>query len=180
MRLNKILIIIAVILLFSHTSFAQIDKSTDVIPESIMNTNLQSLNGTYFRLSEGQWKVKVILLWGSWCPPCWLSADELNKVYRNFAKRDVEIIGLTSEDPRKERRSVLRFVRSHRIRFKIGWIDMNLATIMAPKPSVPQILVITHEGRVVKRFIGYNPIQNATLTELNEIVGRYSSKESLK
>ncbi len=177
--MSKPLILIAAALLFSFSAFAQETTSADSLPGSLMNKNIQTLDGKRFRLAAAKSKVGIILLWASWCGPCRFAANGLNEVRGDYDNRRVEIIGLTAENPVQDRKSVRKFVRANKIRFKIGWIDQQTAVVLAANPAVvPQILVITNDGRVVKRFIGYNP--EKTLAQLNTIVGQYLTEPNKK
>jgi thiol-disulfide isomerase/thioredoxin len=177
--MSKPLTLITAILLLSFSIFGQEAATSDSLPENIMNKNIQSLDGKSFRLAESRGKVSIILLWASWCGPCWFAAKDLNKVRGDYDNRNVEIIGLTAENSREDRKSVRKFVRTNKIGFKIGWIDEQTAVSLAATPAViPQIMVITNDGHVVKRFLGYNPMPQKTLAELNAVVNQYLIKQS--
>lgn len=171
MSVSRGLIIMAAALFFSCTGYAQDNASLEKLPPSVMKASILNLDGTSFRLAEGKGKVKIVLLWASWCGPCWLAADALNKVHADYLRREVEIVGLTPENPRTDRRSVRKFIRTHRIRFKIGWADEEMAKLLiGGHPSVPQIIVVTNDGRIIKRLLGYNPNPETTLKQLSEAV----------
>jgi hypothetical protein len=96
----------------------------------------------------------------------------LNKQTEAYARRNVEIIGLSVDDPVEDEKSFRIFISSFKNRFKIGRIDEKLAKVMlANKPSIPQILVGTNSGQVVKRLHGYHPTKS--LVHLEEAVEQY-------
>ena len=175
----KPLLLIAATLLLNFSVFAQEATSPDSLPKNIMNKNIYTLEGNLFRLVETKGKVSIVLLWASWCGPCRFAANGLNEVRGDYDNRNVEIIGLTSENPRRDRKSVRKFVRANRIRFNIGWIDQQTAVALAANRTViPQILVIANDGRVVKRFLGYNPSPQKTLAELSAVVDQYLNEQN--
>ena len=178
--MSKLSILVVAILLLSFSAFAQEAAATsDSLPEKVMTQNIQSLDRTSFRLAESRGKVSIVLLWASWCGPCRFAANALNKVRGDYDNRNVEIIGLTAENPRTDRKSVRKFVRANKIGYEIGWIDQQTAVALAANHAViPQILVITNDGRVVKRFLGYNPMPQKTLGELNAVVDQFLTEQN--
>ena len=75
-----------------------------------------------------------------------------------YAGRDVEFIGLTTEDPRTSSHRVKKFVRDVNFGFRLGWADHETArTLMNGRGSIPQTLVIDADGRVVNHWSGYSP-----------------------
>src|SRR6476659_11358163 len=113
------------------------------LPEKLLAHKIQPLEGKSFRLSDFQSKVLVIKLWASWCGPCRREIPEYEKVRKEFAGRDVEFIGLTTEDPEDAFEKVNQFVRQTRFGFRIGWADREMALIlMNGRGSIPQTVVV--------------------------------------
>src|SRR5688500_15778672 len=69
------------------------------LPEKVLQRRIRTLDNNYFRLAEFQGKVIVINLRASWCGPCRREVPEYEAVRREFLGRNVEFIGLTTEDP---------------------------------------------------------------------------------
>lgn len=128
------------------------------LPESFRERQIKALDGGSFRFADFHGKVIVINLWASWCGPCRREVPEYEKVRKAYAGRDVEFIGLTTEDPRVSSESVNKFVRDISFGFRLGWADGQTArTLMNGKNSIPQTLVIDASGAVVKHWSGYSP-----------------------
>lgn len=99
----------------------------------------------------------VVNLWATWCGPCRREVPDYEKVRKEYAGRDVEFIGLTTEDPVTTRNRVQKFVRDFNFKFRIGWVDRETAHIlMNGRNVIPQTLVISAEGRVISHWSGYN------------------------
>jgi len=129
-----------------------------VLPESLRERQIKGLNNGNFRLADFHGKVIVINLWASWCGPCRREAPEYEKVRKEYADRNVEFIGLTTEDPRVASDTVNRFLRDVKFGFRLGWADHETArTLMNGRNGIPQTLVIDGDGRVVKSWSGYSP-----------------------
>jgi hypothetical protein len=72
----------------------------------------------------------------------------------------VEFIGLTSpgNDPEPER--VKAFVREQQVTYTIAYSeDEFFGSLMQGRNSIPQSYIITRDGHILKRFIGFSPVQ---------------------
>ena len=126
------------------------------LPESLRERSLKSLDNNSFRLGDFGGKVVVLNLWASWCGPCRREVPEYENVRKEFAGRNVEFIGLTTENPRTSSKRVREFVRSLNFGFRLGWADGETAdTLMNGSNAIPQTLVIAPDGRVVSHWEGY-------------------------
>lgn len=134
------------------------------LPESLLQRQLKSLDNSSFRLADFGGKVVVVNLWASWCGPCRREVPEYEKVRKEYAGRNVEFIGLTTEDPRTSSDRVKQFVRNFNFGFRLGWADRETArTLMNGSGAVPQTLVIAPDGRIVSHWDGYTRGQSGDL-----------------
>lgn len=128
------------------------------VPESLREREILALDKGSFRLADFSGKVLVINLWASWCGPCRREVPEYEKVRKVFVGREVEFIGLTTEDPRAALDRVNRFLRDISFGFRLGWADRDLArTLMNGKAAIPQTIVIDSAGHIVNHWVGYAP-----------------------
>lgn len=128
------------------------------LPESLRERQIKTLDSGSFRFADFKGKVLVINLWASWCAPCRREVPEYEKVRKAYAGREVEFIGLTTEDPRVASDRVNKFVRDFSFGFRVGWADRETArTLMNGNTAIPQTLVIDADGRVVNHWRGYSP-----------------------
>lgn len=133
------------------------------LPATMMERRIRTLDNNHFRLADFQGKVLVINLWASWCGPCRREVSEYENVRKDYLGRDVEFIGLTTEDPAEASERVNRFVRQTNFGFLLGWADRELArTLMNGRGSIPQTLVIDTQGNVVNHWVGYAPRHNGS------------------
>ena len=127
-----------------------------VLPESLLQHPLKSLDNSSFRLADFGGKVVVMNLWASWCGPCRAEVPEYEKVRKEYAGYAVELIGLTTEDPRTSSDRVKQFVRQFYFGFRQGWADRETAhTLMNGSRAIPQTLVIAPNGRIISHWDGY-------------------------
>jgi thiol-disulfide isomerase/thioredoxin len=131
-----------------------------ILPESVRERPIKGISNGSFRLADFKDKVIVINLWASWCGPCRREVPEYEKVRKAYAGREVEFIGLTTEDPRLLH-NVNSFLREVNFGFRLGWADSEIArTLMNGRNSIPQTLVVDVDGRIVSHWRGYAPGQS--------------------
>jgi thiol-disulfide isomerase/thioredoxin len=133
------------------------------LPASLMTMGLRTLDGRTIKLSDYAGKVVVINLWATWCGPCRIEIPHLIELANEYKDR-VEFIGLTNEDPVADAEKVAAFVREQKINYTVGWTTQEFALSLMQasgqiRNSIPQSFVITRDGRVYKRFIGFSPSQ---------------------
>ena len=137
--------------------FATSTKLT-VLPDTIREREIKMVKDGSFRFADFPGKVVVINLWASWCGPCRREIPEYEKVRKAYAGRQVEFIGLTTEDPRTSSERVNRFLRDVSFGFRLGWADRETArTLMQGRGGIPQTMVIAADGRIVHHWTGYSP-----------------------
>jgi peroxiredoxin len=87
-----------------------------------------------------------------------METPELVKLHKEFQDRGVEMIGLSTEDPDASEESVGNFVREYKVDYQVGWANREVAlTLMQGRSAIPQSFIIARDGRILKRFIGFNP-----------------------
>jgi cytochrome c biogenesis protein CcmG/thiol:disulfide interchange protein DsbE len=131
---------------------------TNTLPRQVLEAENRGTSGTPIKLANYSGKVMLINLWATWCGPCRMETPELVKLHKEFQGRGVEMIGLSTENPDASARSVSEFVREFNVDYQIGWAKPEVAQIMmAGRTNIPQSFIIARDGRVIRRFIGFNP-----------------------
>ena len=154
----------------------QAPPQLETVPAAAWNTEIQSVDGAKFRLSDYKDKVVVLDLWATWCGPCRLEIPHLVELQNEYGGKGVEIIGLTTEDPEDAGELVRDFAKEFKINYKLGWSprDVSLA-LMNGNQSIPQTFVIAPGGRIVTKFRGFsNQIPSmirAAIDKANEKTG---------
>jgi peroxiredoxin len=87
-----------------------------------------------------------------------METPELVKLHQEFRSQGVEIIGLSTENPDDSEESVREFVHNYNVDYRVGWSGQEVASaLMQGRDAIPQSFVISRTGRIVKRFVGFNP-----------------------
>lgn len=115
---------------------------------------LPDADGRTQPLAQWRGKTLVVNFWATWCEPCVTEMPELDRVQREFARRNVTILGIGVEAPLK--------VREFRDRLGLqmpllaGGID-SLALARAfgdPEGVLPYTAVFSSDGRLLHSQVG--------------------------
>jgi glutathione peroxidase-family protein len=134
------------------------------LPAGALETEMKGVNGESIKLSNYSGKVLLVNLWATWCGPCRNEIPELVRLHKEYQSRGVEMVGLTTEDPIQSAESVQEFVRVFKMDYQVGWAPREVAiALMQGRGSIPQSLIVTRDGRIRKRFVGFHPQQTPPL-----------------
>ncbi len=148
----------------------------NTLPRQVLEAENRAASGAPIKLGNYSGKVLLVNLWATWCGPCRMETPELVRLNKEFQSRGVELIGLSTENPDASARSVSEFVREFNVDYQIGWAKPEVAQIMMQgRTSIPQSFIIARDGRVVRRFIGFNP--ETTPTQLKEALEQALKEE---
>jgi thiol-disulfide isomerase/thioredoxin len=138
---------------------ARVNAGLNTLPREVLEAENRAASGAApIKLSDYSGKVLLINLWATWCGPCRIETPELVKLHKEFQSRGVEMIALSTEDPDASAQSVMDFVREYDVDYQVGWATREVAiTLMQGRTSIPQSFIIARDGRILKRFIGFNP-----------------------
>lgn len=131
------------------------------LPASVRSARLRTTDGGTISLADYSGKVVLLNLWATWCGPCRVETPELVRLHKEFQSQGVEMVGLSTEDPDDSAESVKHFVKTFQVDYHIGWApqDVQLSLMqLTGSGSIPQNLIISRDGRVLKRFVGFNQV----------------------
>src|SRR6185369_11533044 len=139
-------------------SAPHVNPGLATLPAAALNAENRAAKGGSIKLKDFSGNVLLVNLWATWCGPCRIETPELVKLHKEFQDRGVEMIGLSTEDPDASAEMVSDFVREYQVDYTIGWATRDLAlTLMQGRTNIPQSFIITRDGRIVRRFIGFRP-----------------------
>ena len=137
----KKIIIIFVILLIPIISMA---KGFEALNFSAVDTN-----GNKVELSKYKGKVVILDFWATWCPPCVREIPNLKKIYKEFGKKDFEIISIALERKPDE------FAKNYVIEHEMNWTHIisrakgrELAGMYKIR-YIPTMFILNKEGKIV-------------------------------
>jgi thiol-disulfide isomerase/thioredoxin len=105
----------------------------------------------------GQWKGKLLVLnfWATWCAPCVAEMPALEKAQREYAGRNVVIVGVGTEEPARVREFRDR-IGLHDMRLLAGGYDaLLLARSLGNTQGVlPYTVLVSADGAVLQTQTG--------------------------
>lgn len=148
---------------------ARSSSSGPTLPPNVLNAELKTVNGNSIRLADYSGKVLVVNLWATWCGPCRNEIPELVKLYDEFKPQGLEVVGLSTENPDASAELVRDFVRDFQMSYIVGWAPADVSVaLMRGNGAIPQSFLVARDGRILKRFVGFN--QTATPPELRKAI----------
>lgn len=124
---------------------------------------LAMLDSPKVKLSKllGRRKILVINFWATWCGPCRREIPDLVALQKNYqGNKDVEIIGLTIEDPAQFTDMVKAFSKQFEINYKIGFSPVPMFMAFNgtdPRGPIPQTFIIGRDGQLLQHIKGMRP-----------------------
>jgi thiol-disulfide isomerase/thioredoxin len=115
-------------------------------------------DGSRARISNYQGKVLVLDFYATWCIPCRQSIPRLIVLQQKFETRGLQVVGLNVGGP-DDRVKVGSFAKELGINYQLGFPDRALTDVLLSGDlSIPQTVIFGRDGRIVKRFIGYDQV----------------------
>src|SRR5882672_2249312 len=145
----------------------------------VSNVEITKLDGGAFKLSDFQGKVLVVDFWATYCPPCVRQVPQLAELSRKYRDKGLEVVGLTS-DERDDQAKVIEFLKKAGADYTVGYADQQLSSAFlrgtedeTGAPPIPQLFVISRDGRLVDHFIGEAPQRG--IKDLEQVVSQQLS-----
>lgn len=112
---------------------------------------LTTLDGAPLRLADLRGKVVFINLWATWCPPCREELPSMERFYKQFKDRGVEILAVSEDtDPG----AVRRMVAARDLTFPILMDENKRVFNLYRATGVPETHLLGKDGRVHGSQIG--------------------------
>jgi len=147
-----------------------------------MSVPIARLDGSSFRLSDYKGKVLVVDFWATYCPPCVKQAPQLAELSKRYRDKGVEVIGLTS-DEKTDQQKVEDFIKRVGINYNIGYASSWVSNAFLKgteddtgAPPIPQLFVLSRDGRVIEHMIGDSPQRG--IEYLEKVVSNQLSGEN--
>lgn len=110
-----------------------------------------SLGGPTSGLDAYRGRIVVMNLWASWCPPCRAEMPDLQRLYQNYAHRNVVVLGV---DQGESASRVQAFAKSLGIHYPILLDQQQRYGRVYTALGLPTTIVVDPQGVVRRAFDG--------------------------
>lgn len=130
--------------------------------------SLPDLNGKTVSLADFKGDAVFLDFWATWCPPCRVSLPAIEKLFEDYASRNVRVVGISLDE---DIDTVKRFVKRENIQYPILFgADSDVAFRYGVR-GIPTTYLLDGGGNVVRRWVGYDPrLQNEWRQELDNLL----------
>ena len=129
---------------------------------------LKKVTGESIALNTLRGKIVLVNFWATWCEPCRAEMPSMEEIYRDFNRKDFEILAVSSDEDGLT--SVKPFLDEFPFTFPILIDDSLLINDLYGVSSIPTSIVIDRSGMITNRFFGAvdwsEPKQKKFLTQL--------------
>ncbi len=157
-----------VIIAFNGYSFLpHFSDKADISPQAkaFFSAKFPDSQGKMQALDKWRGKTIVVNFWATWCSPCRDEMPELSEVQNKYAKKDLIVLGIATDDVD----NIHEFMQTTQVSYPLlaGDMDaMDLSGILGNSKGVlPFTMVFDQNGNVVKTFEG-----RVSQLELEEIL----------
>lgn len=139
--MNKFILGVFAAALLTTTSWAQVLKVGDKLPE---------LDLTYLSEEpELEGSPAIIEFWATWCPPCRESIPHLNEIYKKFKDDGLVIIGISNE----EAAEVKQFMKKTPMNYTVALDEADELAAKFGADGIPHAALVNKAGKIV--WIGH-------------------------
>jgi thiol-disulfide isomerase/thioredoxin len=123
-------------------------------------------DGSHVTLSDQHDKVVVLDLYATWCQPCRQSIPHLIEIHQRYESQGLALLGLNVGGA-DDRVRVRDFAAEFQITYPLGFPDKSLSDLLlSDNDSIPQTFVFGRDGRLIKRYIGFDNSMPESLEKL--------------
>jgi thiol-disulfide isomerase/thioredoxin len=108
------------------------------------------------RLGEERGRVVMLDFWATWCGPCRASMPVVQKIWRDYEQRGVELIAVNTDLPGANRDPTVReFLMQNRLQLTVALDDeQQRAQSAFGVASLPTLVVLDKAGKVAFSHVG--------------------------
>lgn len=117
---------------------------------------LKDLNGHDFQLSALKGNIVVLDFWATWCGPCRLEIPTIERIYKQYGKKGVTVVGVND---RESGDIVRKYVERNKIAYPIVLANDNPSVIEAyGAHALPTVAIIDKNGIIAAYRVGVSPV----------------------
>ena len=116
----------------------------------------ETIDGKQLDVADYKGKIVVINIWGSWCGPCRLEAQNFVKVSADLKDKGVQFVGINTRDG--ETRPAVAFEKQYGVTYPslydpTGKLMLRFKKGTLNPKAIPSTLVLDREGKIASRAL---------------------------
>ncbi|MBD3921376.1 redoxin domain-containing protein [Paenibacillus sp. PR3] len=122
--------------------------------EQAPDFELKDLGGNAVRLSDYRGRTVFINFWATWCPPCKAEMPHMERVYKDYAARDVVILSVNLTTTEAKASDVDDFVSEYGLTFPVVLDEAGIIKRQYKVTAYPTTYVIDKNGIIRNKYAG--------------------------
>lgn len=132
--------------------------------------SVTTVDGKLVRLSELRGKRVFVDVWATWCPPCRAMLPDLNRLAKEWAAKDVVVVGLSADESVTDLET---FAEQHRFEYAVGHMGKDFVAPYSEVNALPTLFVVDKNGVFIAIEMGQHSFKALTdLAELPDYPGK--------
>lgn len=128
--------------------------AVDIAAQPARDFTLELHEGGVLSRADLQGKVALIDFWASWCAPCRQEAPALEQVYREYAGREVEFVGVNIWDLPG---NAAAYIAEFSLTYPSGVDGDGKIAIDYGVKGIPEKFFLDRQGVIRQKFVGPMP-----------------------
>ncbi|MEC2078563.1 TlpA disulfide reductase family protein [Metabacillus fastidiosus] len=124
---------------------------------------LNTIDGHSKKLSDYKGKIVILNFWTSWCEYCYEEMMELNALYHEADKTEVELLAINITSQERNEEDVRHFVRVNKMTFPVLLDKKGEVMKKYRILGIPTTIIIDEEGMIKKTMFG--PVTKKVIEE---------------
>lgn len=120
---------------------------------------LTNVDGTPIKLADFEGQVRIVDIWGTWCPPCRNEVPIFVKLQDTYGKYGLQVIGLNDErgpSPEANVQTVKNFMANASVNYPCAIVTPEVVEQVPEFGGFPTTLIIDHTGKVRLKAFGFH------------------------
>lgn len=127
--------------------------------------------GKQIHITDFPGKVMVVNIWGSWCGPCRSEVPGLEKLYKKYKSKGVQVLGIDVKETGRDAPS--DFMRNNDVTYPSIYSPGGRALLALhdyPRSTIPSTIVLDKQHRVAAVYLR-GVLPSDLKPELNKLLG---------
>lgn len=116
--------------------------------------SLKSPDGKTVKLTDFKGKIVVLDFWATWCGPCRAAMPSIQKLSKQYEKKDVVVIGVNAWE--KDSQLAVDYMKAQKFDYRLVLGGDRVAADYRVE-GIPTLVIINTQGIIADIHVGYDP-----------------------